>query len=511
MKKTLYIQIDNNTLPEDCGEDVEVLDCRCINDFCSLVGDALVGELKDENVKPLYRLINPIGKLLMEFKAVDEKAFNYIIEDWYDILGNLLHKGKQEDGITIEFPQQYVDWLLNNANPYYEQVGKELQREQGKIALSEEAIDDDIVASINYKVSHVFKQKDCKYSYVVFSNDQITIESYIAKELAKETTEFSSLIIRKARWETSVIKKDKQNSVLIPEKNDKSDVQYIQNKNQIIFTVKDVSFKMIYVKGGTFTMGATYEQGSSSENREKPNHVVTLSEFWIGETVVTQALWEALMDYNYSEYKGLKYPVSAVKWYNCLEFIQKLNLLTGQLFRLPTEAEWEFAARGGVKSNNCKYAGSNDINKVGWSNMYNSEGPRPVAQKHPNELGLYDMSGNIGEWCNDWYAKYDSCSQKDPQGPTWGKKKIVRGGAWHSANSVSRVTCRRKDNPNCGYNSIGFRLALDFSEDERKSISQREECPEDSVRKYTFESCDSYDSLTDPDSYFNWERNSAFL
>ena len=183
MKKILYIQIDNNYLPEGCGEDVEGLDCRCVNDFCSLVGDALVGDLKDESGKPLYRLINPVGKLLMDFKVVDEGSFNSIIEEWYDILGNLLHKGTPEDDIVIKFPQQYVDWLLHNENSYYGKVGKELQKANGKITLSSKDIDDDIIASLNYKVSHVLQQKKEYYSCVVFSNELLESTSTIVTKI----------------------------------------------------------------------------------------------------------------------------------------------------------------------------------------------------------------------------------------------------------------------------------------------------------------------------------------
>ena len=182
MKKTLYIQIDNNSLPEGCGEDVEVLDCRCINDFCSMVGDALVRDLKDENGKPFYRQINPVGRLLMDFKDVDEKAFNAIAEDWYDILGNLLHKGQQDEYINFKLSQQYVDWLTQNENPYYEQVGKELQKAKGRITLSLETIDDDIIASLNYKVSHTFQENKDNYSFVVFSNPIIRNSSFFVKK-----------------------------------------------------------------------------------------------------------------------------------------------------------------------------------------------------------------------------------------------------------------------------------------------------------------------------------------
>lgn len=457
MRKILYIQIDDNTLPEGCGEDVEVLDCRCINDFCSLVGDALAGDLKDENGKPLYRLINSVGKLLMDFNAVDENSFNSIIEDWYDILSNLLHKGIQRNVLEIRFPHQYVDWLLHNDNPYYEQVGKELQRRNGKITLSSEAIDDDIIASLNYKIRHTLQQKKDDFSLVVFSNPKIQNTSIIVKMVGMEDSQ--AYVLERIEWENQ-LKEASKEQISISNIDDEAEKQNLREENDLIIKVKDVSFKMIFVKGGSFTMGATYEQGSSAESRERPNHIVTLSNYFIGETVVTQALWEAIMGNNPSKYKGLNYPVQCVTWYRVQEFINRLNGLTGCNFRLPTEAEWEFAARGGIKSKNYKYAGSNDIGKVGWSNRRIQEGPHPVAQKKTNELGIYDMSGNVSEWCNDWYSKYDSSTHINPVGPSSGNKKITRGGCWYTFDSVSRVTCRRKNDPNCAYSVVGFRLAL---------------------------------------------------
>lgn len=175
---------------------------------------------------------------------------------------------------------------------------------------------------------------------------------------------------------------------------------------------------MVAVEGGTFTMGATSEQGSDARDNEKPAHKVTLSDYYIGQTEVTQALWEAVMGSNPSYRRGDNLPVEQVSWDDCQEFIQKLNQLTGKQFRLPTEAEWEYAARGRRKSRGYKYAGGNDIGLVAWYSGNSGYETHLVATKQANELGIYDMSGNVWEWCNDWYGDYQSSSRSDPQGPS---------------------------------------------------------------------------------------------
>lgn len=183
------------------------------------------------------------------------------------------------------------------------------------------------------------------------------------------------------------------------------------------FQVGGVSFDMVWVEGGTFRMGATSEQGSDAWGGEKPVHSVTLSGYYIGKTEVTQALWKAVMGSNPSEFKGDNLPVEQVSWDDCQEFIRKLNSLTGQHFRLPTEAEWEFACRGGNNSCGYKYSGSNDIDNVAWYFDNSGHKTHPVGTKAQNELGIYDMSGNVWEWCSDWYGNYSSGAQTNPKGP----------------------------------------------------------------------------------------------
>lgn len=227
------------------------------------------------------------------------------------------------------------------------------------------------------------------------------------------------------------------------------------------FTVNGVSFNMIAVKGGTFTMGATSEQGDDAYSYEKPTHQVTLSDYCIGETEVTQELWQAVMGSNPSNFTGnLQRPVEKVSWNDCQEFIKKLNQLTGKTFRLPTEAEWEYAARGGSQSKGYKYAGSNTIGDVAWYTSNSSSTTHPVKQKQANELGLYDMSGNVWEWCQDWYDSYSSTPQTNPAGPSSGSIRVFRGGSWGADARDCRVSRRYNNTPTFRYCLLGLRLAL---------------------------------------------------
>ena len=227
------------------------------------------------------------------------------------------------------------------------------------------------------------------------------------------------------------------------------------------FTVNGVAFKMVKVAGGTFQMGATSEQGSDAFDWEKPVHPVTLSDYYIGQTEVTQELWEAVMGSNPSYFTGdNRRPVEKVSWDDCQEFIEKLNRLTGKNFRLPTEAEWEYAARGGNKSRGYKYSGSNNPDAVAWY-YYNSGGKtHPVAQKQSNELGLYDMSGNVWEWCSDRYGDYSSNSQTNPIGASSGSFRVLRGCGYGNGVRGVRVSDRFNYTPDFRDLIFGLRLAL---------------------------------------------------
>ena len=240
------------------------------------------------------------------------------------------------------------------------------------------------------------------------------------------------------------------------------------------FTVKGVSFNMVRVDGGTFMMGC--EDGDAEKN-EKPVHEVTLSSYSIGETEVTQALWQAVMGKNPSNFKGDNLPVESMTWKDCQEFIENLNSLTGKRFRLPTEAEWEYAARGGSKSHGYKYSGSDSIDDVAWfwensgdsrlngeykSRVVSKNNCRthPVKSKQSNELGLYDMSGNVWEWCHERLGDYPSTPQTNPMGASGVfHPRLIRGGSYFCKMNDCRSSNRYGMGMYRGVD-LGLRLAL---------------------------------------------------
>lgn len=217
------------------------------------------------------------------------------------------------------------------------------------------------------------------------------------------------------------------------------------------------SIKMVSVKGGTFRMGST-----SGHSDEKPVHSVTLSNFRISKYEVTQKQWKDVMGSNTSYFKGDNLPVEDVSWNEVQTFIRKLNAKTGKKYRLPTESAWEFAARGGNKSRGYKYSGSNTFGDVAWY-VGNSGGKtHPVGTKAPNELGIYDMSGNVSEWCSDWFDDYSSSSQTNTQGPSSGSFRVYRGGSWRNDATDCRTTSRSISYPSDIYYNLGFRLVSSF-------------------------------------------------
>ena len=238
-----------------------------------------------------------------------------------------------------------------------------------------------------------------------------------------------------------------------------ANVVILSNPNVLPIEVNGQTFNMIKVEGGIFTMGGSPEM-IKADNDEKPAHKVTLSTYYIGETEVTQELWKAVMGNNPSYFKGNNLPVESISWNDCQTFIRKLNNLTGKYFRLPTEAEWEFAARGGNNSALCQYSGNPDIDKVAWYGENSGKKPHPVASKTANQLGLYDMSGNVWEWCQDWKGSYTIDDKIDPAGPSNGSFRINRGGCWGSNAWFCRSSTRCFIAPDGKRNYIGFRLAL---------------------------------------------------
>jgi len=231
--------------------------------------------------------------------------------------------------------------------------------------------------------------------------------------------------------------------------------------------------EMVFVEGGTFSMGCTNEQGSDCEKDEKPAHRVTIGDFYIGKYEITQKQWQSIMgttvrqqrdkaDASYPiKGEGDNYPMYYVSWNEVQEFISRLNTATGKQYRLPTEAEWEYAARGGSKSWGYKYSGSNTLDDVAWYDGNSGATTHAVGTKMPNELGIYDMSGNVWEWCSDWYSEnyYSNNTQTNPKGPLSGSGRVGRGGGWDSGARGVRVSNRCAYTPDFRSNDLGFLLA----------------------------------------------------
>ena len=241
------------------------------------------------------------------------------------------------------------------------------------------------------------------------------------------------------------------------------------NMSDLTITVNSVSFVMKPVEGGTFWMGAQsadpngQNYDSEADNCEQPVHNVTVSTFYIGETEVTQALWKAVMGTNPSYWQADYLPVHEISWNDVQEFVRKLNSLTGRNFRLPTEAEWEYAAKGGNKSNGYKYAGSNSIGSVAWYFDNSGRHTNAVKCKLPNELGLFDMIGNVREWCSDMYDDYSSGTQTNPNPQSTSKSnslRVLRGSSHDDNARGCRVSTRYRYYPDQGGLNNGFRLAL---------------------------------------------------
>ena len=231
--------------------------------------------------------------------------------------------------------------------------------------------------------------------------------------------------------------------------------------NALTIPVKNgISIEMVKVEAGSFNMGATPEMQAPYEV-EKPVHRVTLTNnYYIGKYEVTQALWQAVMGSNPSYFKGDDLPVEQVSWNDCQDFISKLNAMTGKRFRLPSEAEWEYAARGGKKSRGYQYSGSNTLGDVAWYEGNSGSKTHAVGTKQPNELGIYDMTGNVYEWCQDWYGSYSSSPQTNPIGAVSGSSRVDRGGSWFFTAKHCRSSYRFNLTPGYRLNFLGLRLVL---------------------------------------------------
>ena len=323
-----------------------------------------------------------------------------------------------------------------------------------------EIISKGIVKKVYVTPDTKFLKFEFKYNYPL----KVTFADYGIKGLAEGGTYTLTLVDAYMLLQQSsqqdntqtVVPDVQQPQPILPSQ---SAAQSESNPNVLPITVNGITFNMIKVDGGTFTMGATPEQ-ENPHQFEEPTHQVTLSSYYIGETEVTQALWTAVMGNNLSWFEGDNLPVENVSWEDCQTFIGKLNDLTGKRFRLPTEAEWEYAARGGKRSNHTQYSGGSNIDDVAWYDGNSGGKTHSVKTKKPNELGLYDMSGNVFEWCQDWYGSYSSNAQTNPTGPYSWPVRVARGGCCDDRERICRSSFRGGYSPGMRFNFLGFRLAL---------------------------------------------------
>lgn len=291
---------------------------------------------------------------------------------------------------------------------------------------------------------------DCGSKIVVKTEQSRTSSAELEIQRLKRELAEKERIISSQRQAIEKEKKEKQIRV----END-----YYGN---VLFTIRKVKFKMIRVNHGEFMMGAASNEKVLFDDYSRPVHKVCLTkDYYIAETPVTQELWNAVMGGDvYCYFKGPQNPVHMVSWDKCMVFIKRINELTGKQFRLPTEAEWEFAARGGNSSSQTRYAGSNSWYDVGWFKENSNDMIHPVKTKRPNELGIYDMCGNVCEWCMDYFGHYSSIFQTDPKGPCWGDSRVRRGGAYSSCADHCLIPERTNTAQDYSWLDTGFRLAL---------------------------------------------------
>ena len=358
------------------------------------------------------------------------------------------------DGVPEKLQEQFVNDLVKTKRLATAQnnLGFHLSDTEKRIKYLEEAVQNGSGAAL-INLAHIYE-----YGEGVERDIDKAIDCYRSAIVHHGYTEFVDDI-----------------RALIKEKESKAKEAKSQPIHPIqAISVNGVSFNMIKVQGGTFTIGATPEQESENPwDDERPAHKVAVTDYMIGETPVTQALWEAVMGVSIQEQckkgtlgsslrgVGTNYPMYHISWDDCQEFVARLSQQTGKTFRLPTEAEWEFAARGGNQGKGFKYAGSDTLGDVAWHDDGQTFETSPVAQKQPNELGLYDMSGNVWEWCQDWYINY-GVELTPAMLKSAGMSHVTRGGSWNRAPRFCRVSVRGHSTPNERVNYVGLRVVMEI-------------------------------------------------
>ena len=394
--KTLYIQITSSPAPE-ASADLVVYPADMSNYFCNYLEYELMDGLQMPDGMPCYKEMRP-GSLLLAFAAEHEEAYQSILRQWENIQRDLLREAPAPDTrYEVTLPKEYIDWLLSQEGYIYQKVGEKLAA-NNILSLSAEDLYEEIITPMIKETQSYLQAHTKEFDQFTFSDNGIKSSFLIVKRL-KQTDKNLSFMVRCS------IEKD--------------------SHSHLVFTVNGVSFTMIRVQ---------------------------TAHFYLGRFPVTQRLWRAVMGTNEQCLcKRDNYPVEKVSWYDCQNFIQRLSLITGKSFRLPTEAEWEYAAKGGAHSKRFNYAGGNNSNEVAWHKGNSRENLHEVGLKRPNELGLYDMSGNVYEWCEDGYK-----TRQDDEVSARG----VRGGNYIANKEYCRITSRYAITHNYRDHGVGFRLAL---------------------------------------------------
>lgn len=435
--KTLYINISNEQVQSN--DELEVLNYDLDSDFFFYLG-AKIGKGCD---------VDNENALVTDFNTQDnEEDYKQIIVQWNEIKAILFRKECQKE-FKFTLPDCYIHWL--KFHPQYVAVydKKFSHGESAVIMIDLEELYEDSVEDLRREILLKLQRDDLYRGIdeIVFNDDAATRKSPIVR-IIKDKYEGIGFKSYK-KW---LQKNEKKPTQLVPYKIQNDNFLLKVNKKVLTFKIEEVSFDMVYVEGGEFIMGS-----------DKMKHQVALSSFYIGRTQVTNALWNVVMN-NWC--KGNEDPVHSVTWFDCKNFIDKLNyVLKAQLgtaqFHIPTEAQWEYAARGGKESKGYKYSGSDTLDEVACYD--DIIGPCSVGQKKANELGLYDMSGNVWEWCNDWYySDYHMMPQIDPTGPKKGQSLVIRGGSWNSNAVLCLSTSRAYRRPGSKDDNLGLRLVLSY-------------------------------------------------
>lgn len=447
--KTLYIDINNSPVPSDDKCEVYAAEDLELN-FYIYLGTLI--DVNNEAGDP-YCLVN-------DFNTQQTQTDFEKIKDEWGKLKKRLFSQNCTGSYPFPLPLAYISWLQYANSPIYQAWCESGGQQDVEIDLDD--LYDQCLGRLQRGIVRLLEEKSGEIDEIVFNDDAVNRFSRIVREIREKYQNVG--FVRHQEFKRSAPQPSSspgpQSSASSPSVS--ASPKQWKNKEVRTFRVNGVPFDMVYVEGGEFIMG-------SGEYEDEAKHRVSLSSYFIGQTQVTQELWEAVMGGNPSKFRGFDRPVESVSWNDCQEFVKKLNdLLKAEranlCFSLPTESQWEYAARGGKESKESKgymYSGSNNLNEVAWYEGNSGKKTYPVKQKKANELGLYDMSGNVWEWCNDWYEKnYPTVPQTDPKGPQGGQSRVMRGGSWYRNAVECRSALRSCSSPGNAGDGLGLRLAL---------------------------------------------------